>query len=78
MAALGMELPTFQREKAFDDLQECPAYKAVQDYLMTTQRAYSSNLPLWTWNDRHAKNKADVITVLRAAARREKKKEDAQ
>lgn len=30
------------------------------------------------WNDRHANNKADVITVLRAAARREKKKEDAQ
>ena len=74
MAALGIRYDTDLNDGGLTDgLYACPAYEAVREYLAEARDFKEKRL--FRWNDAYAKNKRDVITVLRAAARREKKKE---
>ena len=45
-----------------NELEACPAYKAMVDYLQWKQPF------LFTWNDKAGRTKEEVIEVLRAAA----------
>lgn len=76
MAALGLSFPSEDDNgnPVLAELKECPAYKAVHDYLVEKGRMEYGSW-LWYFNDSVARNKADVIRVLRTVARREKKKE---
>lgn len=76
MAALGLQLEDDDSlaNEVHKEFYACPAYTAVQEYLVEKGHIAEDDRA-YTYNDQVAKNKADVIRVLRTVARREKKKE---
>lgn len=83
-AAAGIAIPShavsvwdsnYERDKAIDRIEECPAYLAVQRYLIETGRLWEDG-HLYAFNDSPHRSKDEVIAVLRAAAAVERAKEE--
>jgi hypothetical protein len=74
MAALGLHF-----DKDDDDVEQCPAYRAVHFYLGLKWGDVADwpQDPLWTWNDDHGSEES-VIEVLRATAVIEAARENAE
>lgn len=54
-------------------VEQCPAYRAVQEYLGLEPHTPRGNL--WWWNDVEATSGDEVVAVLRGAAEKERIKE---
>lgn len=75
MAALGLRIDAEED----DDVEGCPAYRAVHDYLELRDARDLDGwpvVPLWMWND-DREHASEVIEVLRAVAVIEAARENA-